>query len=40
MTPSDLPVQFKTEMTGTFSHSGPRMMLVRPVAIVIFDDKQ
>jgi hypothetical protein len=25
---------------GTFSHSGSRMMLARPVAMVIFDDKQ
>jgi hypothetical protein len=31
---------FTTEWTGTFSHSGSRMMLARPVAMVIFDDKQ
>jgi hypothetical protein len=27
-------------MTGTFSDSGSRMMLARPVAMVIFEDEQ
>jgi RNA polymerase sigma factor (sigma-70 family) len=33
-------VQSATRRTRTFSHSGSRMMLARPVAMVIFDDKQ
>jgi hypothetical protein len=28
------------EWTATFNHSGSQMMLARPVAMVIFDDKQ
>jgi hypothetical protein len=31
---------FRTKRTGMFSRSGSRMMLARPVAMVIFDDKQ
>ncbi len=32
--------QARTQWTGTFSHSGPMMMLARPVPMVIFEDKQ
>jgi hypothetical protein len=36
-----LSSRLKTErLTGTFGHSGPGMMLARPVAMVIFDDKR